>query len=965
MRRLGAGRAARSTSRAWPSSSRAGLRARPARVHAPTRGGARATPTSLWVAFDTPVDERDEADSASCARAARGGGACAARGRPRARLVAGAGRLHARRSRATGPGAGCASPALPENLRLGPGARELPPAGARGGRARRRGATAPAWRALLAPFAAAIEWMSRGVGGDDEARAERLPRHLGRRSSTRWRGCARRWAPTRKEVERGLKSEARDRRRGPTSRPAPPSPAARWPATCASSAGFGERHGVPTPLSTACSRATRLHAGLAAREGRAAARGAPSARWPPCWASRTSRARARCGARASVELCRVAARRRASRCGPTTRPCARCRRAARPGCRLLRDRPRRRWRAPTWPSWRRRGPSTAALGADDFVARMRRPCVDRPDWFLAATLGRRPARRLRGDRAAAAGRGHDERSAGRGRHRHRRQPGLGRAIAARFVAGGRERAADRARRGAALQRPRASCAARGAPGQRAHGLPGDVSDPRTARPPSRAPRAARPASPCSSTTPASTARSGRIEDVRLGRVGGGASAINLFGTVAHVPRGHPAHARAAATARSSTSRAAAPRRRCRASAPTRRPRRRWCASPRRSPRSCGRARRRQRDRARRAEHAAARRGAGGRARRSVGARVLRAVAEAAGRGRRAAREGRGARRLPRLRGERRHQRPAAERGVGRLGRPARRGATTLADERRLHAAPHRARGPRGMALGEARGAIVGCGLVGRQARARASGREPAGRGGRHRPERARGAGRRTSPAARSSADWRARVSRAPTWTLVIVATTNDALAPVTLRRRRAGKHVLVEKPAARRAGGAGARASTPRASAGVVGQGRLQPPLPPGAPAGARALRRAARSARCCTSAARYGHGGRLGYEREWRADPAVAGGGELLDQGVHLIDLARWFAGRLRGGRAGTLATFFWDMPVEDNGFLLLQTAAGPGGLAARELHRVEEPVLVRDLRPRRQAAGRRARRQLRRSSG
>ena len=42
----------------------------------------------------------------------------------------------------------------------------------------------------------------------------------------------------------------------------------------------------------------------------------------------------------------------------------------------------------------------------------------------------------------------------------------------------------------------------------------------------------------------------------------------------------------------------------------------------------------------------------------------------------------------------------------------------------------------------------------------------------------------------------------------------------------------------------------------------------------------------------RYGHGGRVGYDREWRADPRISGGGELLDQGSHLIDLARWFLG-------------------------------------------------------------------------
>ena len=73
----------------------------------------------------------------------------------------------------------------------------------------------------------------------------------------------------------------------------------------------------------------------------------------------------------------------------------------------------------------------------------------------------------------------------------------------------------------------------------------------------------------------------------------------------------------------------------------------------------------------------------------------------------------------------------------------------------------------------------------------------------------------------------------------------------------------------------------------------------------------------------RYGHGGRPGYEREWRADRAVSGGGELLDQGVHLIDLARWFLGDFERVQ-GHLGTYFWTMPVEDNAFLILTTAAG-----------------------------------------
>ena len=143
--------------------------------------------------------------------------------------------------------------------------------------------------------------------------------------------------------------------------------------------------------------------------------------------------------------------------------------------------------------------------------------------------------------------------------------------------------------------------------------------------------------------------------------------------------------------------------------------------------------------------------------------------------------------------------------------------------------------------------------------------------------------------------------------VVVVATTNDQLAPVTLAAVKAGKHVLVEKPAARNAAelepvAAAARRGVRRARRRR--QGRLQPPLPPRPAQGPRDRRR--RRPRPAHVPPRPLRPRRPA--RAWRPSGAatrpIAGGGEMLDQGVHLVDLARWFLGDFPHvtGHVGTL---------------------------------------------------------------
>jgi predicted dehydrogenase len=132
------------------------------------------------------------------------------------------------------------------------------------------------------------------------------------------------------------------------------------------------------------------------------------------------------------------------------------------------------------------------------------------------------------------------------------------------------------------------------------------------------------------------------------------------------------------------------------------------------------------------------------------------------------------------------------------------------------------------------------------------------------------------------------------------------------------KHVLVEKPAARSATELNEVHETAMKNGLQVRVGfnhRYHPAL-----AKAKTLIAAGELGELMFIRGRYGHGGRIGYDREWRADPALSGGGELLDQGIHLIDLSRWFLGDF-SSIEGFAHTYYWDMPVDDNGFMLLKT--------------------------------------------
>ena len=161
----------------------------------------------------------------------------------------------------------------------------------------------------------------------------------------------------------------------------------------------------------------------------------------------------------------------------------------------------------------------------------------------------------------------------------------------------------------------------------------------------------------------------------------------------------------------------------------------------------------------------------------------------------------------------------------------------------------------------------------------------------------------------------------PTTHAVIISTLNGSLVPIALEAVKAGKHVIIEKPGALNAAELKAlqkAALDNNVKVRISYNHRYHPALQK-----AHELFTQGTLGPLMFIRGRYGHGGRIGYDKEWRSNPALSGGGELIDQGVHLIDLARWFMGDFTSIE-GHAATYFWDMKVDDNAFLSLRTNTG-----------------------------------------
>ena len=158
---------------------------------------------------------------------------------------------------------------------------------------------------------------------------------------------------------------------------------------------------------------------------------------------------------------------------------------------------------------------------------------------------------------------------------------------------------------------------------------------------------------------------------------------------------------------------------------------------------------------------------------------------------------------------------------------------------------------------------------------------------------------------RGTGDWKDVITRDDI-DAVIVATPNKSLMPIAIAAFHHGKHVLCEKPPGRNYLETEQMVFAAKKAGKVLKVGfnhRHHPAI--------------WKAHEVCASGeigeimfvrAVYGHGGRPGYDKEWRGSADLSGGGELLDQGVHIVDLCRWFLDDFREA-VGFTSTYFWEI--------------------------------------------------------
>lgn len=167
-----------------------------------------------------------------------------------------------------------------------------------------------------------------------------------------------------------------------------------------------------------------------------------------------------------------------------------------------------------------------------------------------------------------------------------------------------------------------------------------------------------------------------------------------------------------------------------------------------------------------------------------------------------------------------------------------------------------------------------------------------------------------------------RLVEAPDIDAVFVCTPNRFTADVVVAALEAGKHVFCEKPPGRDRTDVERILDAERGADGLVLKFGFNHRYHAGIQEAKRILN-SGRLGNILWARGIYGKSGGMGFENQWRSSREQSGGGILLDQGIHMLDLLRFFLGELVEVKS-MVATAFWKVDLEDNAFALLRDAQG-----------------------------------------
>ncbi len=160
--------------------------------------------------------------------------------------------------------------------------------------------------------------------------------------------------------------------------------------------------------------------------------------------------------------------------------------------------------------------------------------------------------------------------------------------------------------------------------------------------------------------------------------------------------------------------------------------------------------------------------------------------------------------------------------------------------------------------------------------------------------------------------------------LVIVSTPPNLHAQMVIAALQAGKHVLCEKPLATNVEDARQMCAVAEEKAVLLKTGFNHRYFP--CMAFARQLIDSGQLGEVIHVKAYAGHPGGREFGHDWVHDATVTGGGSLVDNGIHILDLTRFFLGDDEIAAAkGYIANLIWPFEnAEDNAFALFRTRRG-----------------------------------------